>query len=130
MDDPEVRHQWLGEHQKEAPAARASAAPTSAMMDMTAPVMVIRHHILASLAALPTALPELARVTQALGAKIAAQGLWETLLLVAMFLALGTLVERDYWRATTGSAAPADRAAPGHGAGAIARRGASAGLPA
>ena len=85
-------------HQRRA----ASAAPTSAMMDMTAPVMVIRHHILASLAALPTALPELARVTQALGAEIAAQGLWETLLLVAMFLALGFLVERLYWRATTG----------------------------
>ena len=113
MDDPEVR-QWLGEHQKEAPAARAPAAPTSAMMDMTAPVMVIRHHILASLAALPTALPELARVTQALGAEIAAQGLWEPCCL-----------SQCSWRSGLCRAAllagnrrlppPADRDAAGHG---------------
>ena len=128
MDDPEVR-QWLGEHQKEAPAARASAAPTSAMMDMTAPVMVIRHHILASLAALPTALPELARATQALAGRNRGAGpvgdpaarsrcswRWVTLRRAALLAGNHRLPP------------PADRAAPGHGAGATARRGASAGL--
>ena len=104
MDDPEVR-QWLGARQQ---ATSPTAAPTAGagagamMADMTAPAMVIRHHVLASLAAVPTAAPELTRIGQALRAEIAAQGLWESVLLVVMFLGLGLLVERLYWRATTG----------------------------
>ncbi|MFO1046774.1 MAG: mechanosensitive ion channel family protein [Geminicoccaceae bacterium] len=102
MDDPQVR-QWLGDRRTEDPATSPPAAPAGAMMgDMTAPVMAIRHHVLASLGAIPTALPELARVGKAIGLEIAAQGLWETILLVVMFLGLGFLVERLYWRATTG----------------------------
>jgi small-conductance mechanosensitive channel len=103
IDDPEVR-QWLA--QREQPQAPAAAAPptSGAMMagDMTAPAMAIRQHILTSLAALPIALPELGRAGRTLWAEVAAQGFWETLLLVAVFLGLGLLVERLYWRVTTG----------------------------
>ena len=42
--------------------------------DMTAPAMAVRQHILASLAAIPTALPELARAWRVLYAEIAEQG--------------------------------------------------------
>jgi small-conductance mechanosensitive channel len=102
MDDPQVR-QWLGE-QRQAPTPTSTPAPspTGVMMgDMTAPAMAIRHHVLASLAALPIALPELAGAGQALWAEIAAEGVWKTVLLVVMFLGLGILMERLYWRATT-----------------------------
>jgi small-conductance mechanosensitive channel len=47
-------------------------------------------------------LPELARAVGTLRREIIAQGPWTTILLVAMFLGLGLLVERLYWRATTG----------------------------
>ena len=103
MDDPQVR-QWLGEQHQPPPADTPPGTPPAGTMmgDMTAPAMAIRQHVLASLAALPIALPELTRVGGALWAEIAAQGLWETVLLVAMFLGLGILVKRLYWRATTG----------------------------
>ena len=103
MDDPEVR-QWI--EQREQPPASPDAAPTlsTATMtaDMTAPVMAVRHHIMESLAAVPNALPDLKRVGGLLHAEIVGQGVWETLLLVAVFLGLGILLERIYWRATTG----------------------------
>ena len=101
MDDPEVR-QWIGQREQP-PAVAPTAKPTMGIStDMTAPVMAVRQHILASLAALPTALPELARAASLLYVEIAQQGVWATLLLVAMFLGLGLLVERLYWRATAG----------------------------
>jgi hypothetical protein len=103
MDDPELR-QWLGERKAAGtPAAAPSTwnAPTMAA-DMTAPAMAVRQHILASLAALPTAIPELRATLRLLAAEIAAQGVWSTLLLVAVFLGLGLVTERVYWRFTTG----------------------------
>ena len=68
---------------------------------MTAPVMAVRQHILASLAAIPTASarahPRRAEPLR----RDHRQGPWTTILLVAMFLGLGLLVERLYWRATS-----------------------------
>jgi moderate conductance mechanosensitive channel len=103
MDDAEVR-KWLGEQKQQQEQVKAPAwAPASGIAgDMTAPAMAVRQHVLASLAAVPTALPELARAGRVLGGEIAEQGPWATLLLVAAFLGLGLLVERLYWRATAG----------------------------
>ena len=102
MDDPQVR-EWLGERRQPVPASMPTVTPASTMAgDMTAPAMAIRHHVLASLAALPVALPELARAGQGLRAEIMSAGLSKTCLLVLMFLGLGILVERFYWRATAG----------------------------
>jgi small-conductance mechanosensitive channel len=102
MDDPQLR-EWLGQQQQPTTASPPAIVPASAMTaDMTAPAMAIRHHVLASLAALPIALPELARAGQALRAEIMSAGLSTTFLLVVMFLGLGILVERLYWRATAG----------------------------
>ncbi len=100
MDDPDVRR-WLGEREA---ATATPAQPTMRGMsaDMTAPAMAVRQHILASLAALPTAPRELTRALRLLGAEIAGQGPGSTLVLVAVFLGLGLLTERLYWRATTG----------------------------
>ncbi|HEX6014791.1 MAG TPA: mechanosensitive ion channel family protein [Geminicoccaceae bacterium] len=100
MDDAEVR-EWLGERERAA-AEPPADPPLNIARDMTAPAMAVRQHVLASLVAVPTALPELARAGRALRGEIAEQGPWATLLLVAAFLGLGLLVERLYWRATAG----------------------------
>ena len=101
MDDPDVRT-WLGEREQARAPAPATKQSSGISADMTAPAMAVRQHILASLGAIPTALPELARAWRVLYAEIAERGVLSTLMLVAMFLGLGILVERLYWRATTG----------------------------
>jgi moderate conductance mechanosensitive channel len=100
VDDPQVRA-WLAGRNAVAQAAAPATMPLP-MTDMTAPAMAVRQHILASLAAVPSALPELRRAGRVLYAEIAERGPWATLLLVGMFLSLGILVERLYWRATSG----------------------------
>ena len=69
---------------------------------MTMPVTAVRHHILASLAAVPLVPAQLAQVGTLLHDEIAGQGIWSALLPIAVFLALGVAVERLYWRVTTG----------------------------
>ena len=98
MNDPEVRL-WLG--QREEAAAPAELTPATMRADMTAPVMAVRQHILASLAAIPTASAEFTRAVRNLYGEIIAHGPWTTILLVAMFLGLGLLMKRLYWRATS-----------------------------
>ena len=102
MDDPEVRR-WLGERRAAAPAETPGSTGVAAMAaDMTAPALAVRQHILASIAAVPTVRPEVARIWGALRAEIGDYGVGSTLLLMAVFLGLGLLAERVYWRATTG----------------------------
>ena len=55
MNDPEVRL-WLG--QREEAAAPAELTPATMRADITAPVIAVRQHFLASLAAIPTASAE------------------------------------------------------------------------
>ena len=99
LDDPGVRA-WLRERERAPVPPAGSAARVTA--DMTAPVSAVRQHMLESVAAVPTALPELARATAALVREIVGQGVGTTLLSLAMFLGLGLLFERLYWHATTG----------------------------
>ena len=101
MDDPEVR-QWLGERRDAVAAPAAAPAVPTMIADMTAPAMAVRQHIMASIAALPTVGPAFARIWDALRAEIGAYGLARTLLLIAVFLGLGFVAERVYWRVTTG----------------------------
>ena len=75
MNDPEVRL-WLG--QREVAAAPAELTPAAMRADMTAPVMAVRQHILASLAAIPTASAELTRAVRNLYGEIIARGPWTT----------------------------------------------------
>ena len=98
IDDPDIR-QWLTRQDAGPPAPAATPAPTT---DMTMPVTAVRHHILASLAAVPLVPAQLAQVGRLLQGEIAAQGIWAALLPIAAFLALGVAFERLYWRLTTG----------------------------
>ena len=101
LDDPTVRD-WLARQRETRPAPPAPAPDRTSrtMADMTAPAMAIRRHVMTSLAAVPTALPELGRTLGALRQEIADRGLWSAILLVGMFVGLGWLLERVYWRAT------------------------------
>lgn len=98
MDDPDVRN-WLARRDQEAPASMPVTVPA---LDMTAPVMAVRQHILASLAALPTVGGELARAGDVLYRDLAEQGAWTALLLIAVFFGLGLALERIYWFLTRG----------------------------
>ncbi len=98
IDDPDIR-QWLTRQDRAPPAMAPPAAPSS---DMTMPVTAVRHHILASLAAVPLVPGQLAQIGRLLHDEISAQGIWSGLLPIAVFLALGVAVERVYWRLTTG----------------------------
>jgi moderate conductance mechanosensitive channel len=102
--DPAVRA-WLAEQGATSPASATPPPPAAnglaiAEAEMMAPVLAVRSHILASLAAVPMLLPELSRAGALLYRQLASHGLWGTLLLLAAFVALGFAVERAYWRVT------------------------------
>jgi small-conductance mechanosensitive channel len=100
MDDPTVRG-WLARRAEDQPAAPPAAAlsPAASVIE---PAMAVRHHIEASIAALPTAGAELARAGSLLYGDLTARGAWTTVLLIGVFLGLGLLAERLYWWATRG----------------------------
>ena len=97
MDDPAVRA-WLTQRQAPSPATAAEATLTEA--DLMAPVMDVRSHILASIAAVPMVPDALAMVGRTLAADFAARGLGGTLLLILVFVGLGIAFERLYWHLT------------------------------
>ncbi|MGE3293092.1 MAG: mechanosensitive ion channel family protein, partial [Geminicoccaceae bacterium] len=101
LDDPSVRD-WLAQQRDAKPPLTepTGAARSQSMTDMTAPAMAIRQHVVNSLAAIPTALPELHRTLSSLAQEIAAEGVWFAVFLVGLFLGLGWVVERIYWRVT------------------------------
>jgi moderate conductance mechanosensitive channel len=100
MDDPEVRA-WLAGQQ--AAARPAEAAPAAMpVADMTAPVLIVRQHILASLGALPTAASELRQAGALLYREMATQGGWQAALPILVFVGLGLACVRAYWRMTAG----------------------------